>query len=130
METPPSFAEYLSANDHTLFSAPFFNDLTFQEAAVISLPPVRHDGYIASWSYTQQAPLTRLATVILPAEMEDGVPSISDLAGILRGWEKAYSEEGARGVELVLTTGERQVLHLSKVWSFPSILHKPGYDAL
>ncbi|KAJ7804801.1 hypothetical protein B0H14DRAFT_3485921 [Mycena olivaceomarginata] len=100
----------------TLYSATYFSELTFNEAAEIDFPVIYRPNTILTWTFTHDIPAAVDSTV----QLNEGVPHSDDLLPIQQEMEHKYSE-GARSVAVKLrVAGEAvtRVYYFSKVRLF------------
>ncbi|KAJ7843987.1 hypothetical protein B0H14DRAFT_2358824 [Mycena olivaceomarginata] len=107
------FTNYSSPYPSTLYSATYFSELTFNEAAEIDFPVIYRPNTILAWTFTDDIPAAVDSTV----QPNEGVPHSDDLLPIQHEMEHKYSED-ARSVAVKLrVAGEAvtRVYHFSKV---------------
>ncbi|KAJ7163203.1 hypothetical protein C8R46DRAFT_1281573, partial [Mycena filopes] len=110
------FLAYSTPNPSSLYSAHYFQQLTFKDATQLVFPLIYLPSSISAWTFTKETP-TQQESQVQPCE---GVPDFADLAPILQGMEQAF-EDGARSVAVsLMVSGKKieQVYHFSKLRLF------------
>ncbi|KAJ7132732.1 hypothetical protein C8R46DRAFT_923898, partial [Mycena filopes] len=106
-EFPSPFLTYSTPAPSSLYSASYFQQLTFKDAAQLVLPLIYLPASICGWTFTNETP-TPEQSQVQPCE---GVPDFVDLAPILQGMEQAF-HDGARSVAVSLMVGGKKTDHL------------------
>ncbi|KAF8170017.1 hypothetical protein K438DRAFT_1614353, partial [Mycena galopus ATCC 62051] len=110
------FLSYSTPNPSTPYSATFFRQLTFEEAAKLCFPIICPPKTISAWTFTHELPADAHCT-IQPDEL---IPNIADLRPILQEMENAYTT-GARAVAVSLVSNGQStdsLYHFSKIRLF------------
>ncbi|KAF8161944.1 hypothetical protein K438DRAFT_1776222 [Mycena galopus ATCC 62051] len=110
------FTNYSSPYPSTLYSATYFSELTFNQAAELDFPTIYRPNTILAWTFTDDIPTAVDSTV----QLDEGIPNSADLLPIQQEMENKYSES-ARSVAVKLRVAGQavtRVYHFSKIRLF------------
>ncbi|KAF8207769.1 hypothetical protein K438DRAFT_1518429, partial [Mycena galopus ATCC 62051] len=110
------FTNYSSPYPSTLYSATYFSELTFNQAAELDFPTIYRPNTILTWTFTDGIPTAVDSTV----QLDKGIPHSADLLLIQQEMENKYSE-GARSVAVklrVVGQAVTRVYHFSRIRLF------------
>jgi hypothetical protein len=94
---PSDFKNFSSPYPSTPYSATYFGEITFKQAAERGFPTIYFPNAISAWKFTDEIPTDADSTV----QLNEGIPHINDILPIQRDMEQKYYE-GARSVAVTL----------------------------
>lgn len=89
-----NFDEYSSPLSHLCFSASYFSDLVFGQAAKLRYPTIALPGAVTSQKFSTEEPQSAVATSVSPLDV---IPNVWDLLPTTLAMEGAYAK-GMRSV--------------------------------
>jgi len=99
-----NFDDYSSPPPHLPFSANYFSNLVFGQAAELQYPAIAPPGAVTSQKFSTEEPTHTAATLVL---VLDVIPSICDLLPTTSAMEGAYAE-GMRSVVVEFQINDKE----------------------
>ncbi|KAJ6632357.1 hypothetical protein B0H10DRAFT_1771430, partial [Mycena sp. CBHHK59/15] len=106
-----AFEDYITPLPSVKYSATYFGQLCFREAAQLKYPTIYSPKTISAWKFTNE--VTNTSSV----DVHGAIPHLEDLSQILKDMEAAFAR-GARSAAVTLTVAGKSYDH---VYSFVQI---------
>jgi len=108
MASPDSeYVLYSTPSPSLQFSASYFAQLTFKDAAIIQYPMIHTPKTISAWTFSNEV----IPDTSNGLDVNDSVPHIDDLSPILKGMEEAFYA-GSRSVAVTVSVAGNISHHL------------------